>query len=316
MRIAIVGPGGVGGLVAGLLARAGTEVALVARGAALEAIRRDGLSVDSALGAFTVRPAAVADDPAALGRCDAVLVAVKAWQVPAVAPRLAPLVGPDTIVAPLENGVESADRLAETLGEARVVGGLCFLVSWTERPGRVKHLGGAPRITLGERRRPGASPRLERLAEVLRAAGIEVELADDVTRAAWRKFLFIDPVGAVGAVTRAPVGVFRAIPESRALLVAAMEEVVAVARARGVDPGEDAIAAVLRQVDAVPPETTASMQRDLAAGRPSELLDQPGAIARLGRAAGVPTPIHDALLGALLPLERAARGDIPGFPRT
>jgi 2-dehydropantoate 2-reductase len=315
MRIAIVGAGGVGGLVAGLLARAGTEVALLARGAGLEAIRKDGLAVDSSLGTFTVRPAVVSDDPAALGQADAVLVAVKAWQVAELAPRLAPLLGPDGFAVPLQNGVEAADRLAAALGPERVAGGLSFLLAWTEAPGRVKHVGGAPRITLGELR-GGGSPRLDRLAAALIEAGVVAERAEDISAALWRKFLFIDPLGTVGAVTRAPIGVIRSVPESRALLAGAMREVAAVAKGRGVDVGSDAVEAALRQVDTMPPEATASMHRDLAAGRPSELEDQTGAVVRLGRAAGVATPIHDALLPALLPMERAARGAIDRFPRT
>lgn len=315
MRVAIVGAGGVGGLVAGLLARAGTEVALLARGAGLEAVRRDGLTVDSSLGTFTVRPAAVSDDPAALGKADVVLVAVKAWQVAEVAPRLAPLLAPGGFAVPLQNGVEAADRLAAVLGRERVAGGISFLLAWTEAPGRVKHVGGAPRITVGEVG-GGVSPRLDRLAAVLTAAGVVAERSEDIAAATWRKFLFIDPLGTVGTVTRAPIGVVRSVPESRALLADAMREVAAVAKGRGVDVGAGAVEAALRQVDTMPPEATASMHRDLAAGRPSELEDQTGAVVRLGHAAGVPTPIHDALLAALLPLERAARGAIERFPRT
>src|SRR5512138_2784758 len=158
MRIAIVGGGGVGGLVAGLLTRAGTEVALVARGVHLESIRRDGLSVMSPLGTFTVRPATVTADPASAGAADAVLVAVKAWQVAEVAPALAPLLGARGFAVPLQNGVEAADRLAAALGEERVAGGLAHFISWIDGPGRIRHVGAAPRLTMGERRpRAGAS---------------------------------------------------------------------------------------------------------------------------------------------------------------
>jgi 2-dehydropantoate 2-reductase len=315
MRIAIVGVGGVGGLVAGLLARAGTEVAVLARNASLAAIRQDGLAVDSPLGTFTVRPAAVSDDPAALGVADVVLVAVKAWQVGELAPKLAPLLAPGGFAVPLQNGVEAAERLAAALGPERVAGGLSFLLAWTEAPGRVKHVGGPPKITMGEVG-GGSSARLEHLAATLNAAGVVAELADDISAALWRKFLFIDPLGTVGAATRAPVGVIRSVPETRALLAGAMREVAAVAKGRGVDVGAQAVDAALKQVDSMPAEATASMHRDLAAGRASELEDQTGAVVRLGRAAAVPTPIHDALFAALLPMERAARGAVPKFART
>ena len=197
MRIVVIGAGGVGGLLAGLLARAGTDVAIVARGAQLEAIRREGLSIDSPLGAFRVRVPAEAD-PGALAPADAVIVAVKAWQVAGVAPTLAPLVAKGGVAVPMQNGVEAADRLAAALGPERVAGGTINVLAWIAAPGRVQHLGGPPRIALGERGAPG-SPRLEALAAALRAAGAEAEVTADVDVAIWDKFLFVEPWGVVGA---------------------------------------------------------------------------------------------------------------------
>jgi 2-dehydropantoate 2-reductase len=158
--------------------------------------------------------------------------------------------------------------------------------------------------------------RLERLAAALRAAGAECELVADVERASWEKFLLIEPWGTVAAAARAPVGVVRSVGESRTLLVGAMEELARVARARGVALPPDAVTRTLALIDGFPFEGTASMQRDLGAGRPSELADQPGAVIRLAREAGVPVPIHMVLNAALAPQERAARGEIPRFPRT
>lgn len=318
MRIAIVGAGGVGGLLAGLLARAGSEVSVVARGPQLDAIRRDGLAVDSPLGTFAARPAALADDAAALGPVDAALVCVKAWQVAEVAPRLAKLLAPAGVVVPLQNGVEAADRLADALGEAPVAGGIVHVLAWLAGPGRVKHVGRPPRVTLGERgaRAGASSARLDALAAALSAAGVDARVVADVEAASWEKFLLVEPWGTVSAAARAPIGVVRGVPETRALLEAAMREVVAVGRARGVAIPGEAVDAALAIVDGVVPEGTASMQRDIATGRKSELLDQAGAVVRLGRAAGVPVPVHEALLAVLLPQERAARGEIPGFERT
>jgi 2-dehydropantoate 2-reductase len=318
MRIAIVGAGGVGGLLAGLLARAGTEVALVARGAHAEAIRRDGLRVDSPLGTFTARIAEVAEEPGALRPADAVLVAVKAWQVAELAPRLAPLVSRGGVAVPLQNGVEAAGRLAAALGEERVAGGLVAVLSWIEGPGAVRHVGGKPRIRMGERgaRVAAASARLEALAGALRGAGAEVEVVPDVESATWEKFLLIEPWGAVSAAARAPIGVVRTVPESRALLERAQEELARLARARGVALDGGAPARALATIDQAPFGATASMQRDLGAGRPSELEDQVGAVVRLARETGVPVPVHEALYAALLPQERAARGAIAPFERT
>src|SRR5512142_2679425 len=175
MRIAIVGAGGVGGLLAGLLARAGEEVLLVARGAHLEAIRARGLRVDSPLGRFTVRLSAVSEDPAALGQAEAVLLAVKSWQVEEVAPRLAPLLAPGAAVVPLQNGVEASDRLAAALPAEAVAGGVINVISWLDGPGAVKHAGVTPRIAMGERgpRAARDSVRLATLARALEAAGLE-----------------------------------------------------------------------------------------------------------------------------------------------
>jgi 2-dehydropantoate 2-reductase len=317
MRIAIVGAGGVGGLLAGLLARARQDVVVVARGAHGEAIRRDGLRVHSPLGAFTVR-LQVVEDPAAAGPADAVLVAVKAWQVAEVAPRLATAVAGGGVAVPLQNGVEAAARLVAALGEERVAGGLVAVLSWIEAPGVVKHVGGPPRLRIGERGPRGGAPsaRLEALAAVLRSAGAEVEVVVDVEAASWEKFLLIEPWGAVAAVARAPAGVVRGVPETRALHVAAMQELAALARARGVALAGDAVARTLAFLDGVTPEATASMQRDLGAGRPSELDDQTGAVVRLAREAGVAVPVHEFLYAALAPQERAARGRIPRFERT
>jgi 2-dehydropantoate 2-reductase len=317
MRIAVVGAGGVGGLLAASLARSGRdEVVLLARGAALAAVQAGGLTLETPSGTFTVRPALAVEDPAQAGPCDAVLVAVKAWQVPELAPRLRPLLAAGGVVVPLQNGVEAADRLAAALPPAQVAGGVIWVYAWSEGPGRVKQIGAAPRLVMGER--PGAPTRarLEPLAASLGAAGVKVELAADVVAATWEKALLIGTLGLVGAVTRAPAGSIRSTGETRALLAGLMAEVALVGRALGVALAPDLVERTLAFVDGVPADATASMQRDLATGRPSELDDQPGAILRAARVAGVAVPLHQALLAALLPQERAARGLAPAFTRT
>ena len=306
MRVAVVGAGGVGGLIGGLLARAGTQVAFVARGDHLAAMRANGLRVDSPRASFTVTPVQASEDPAALGTVDVVLVAVKGWQVRDIAQRLSPLFGESTFAVPLENGVEAGNDLARVLGEERVAGGLCHMLSWMEAPGRIRHVGQILRVTLGERR-GGASPRIEALAAALRAAEVDVVVSEDVEAATWEKFLFIEPFGAVGAVTRAPIGVTRSLPETRQLLVAAMNEIASLARARGVNLAPEAVARSLELLDKLPADGTASMQRDIVAGRPSELFDQTGAVVRLGKDAALPVPIHVCLYAALLPQEQTAR---------
>ena len=308
MRIAVFGAGGVGGYFGGRLAEAGESVAFVARGRHLEAIRREGLHVESIAGDFLVRPAEASDDPAGLPPADVVLVAVKAWQVPEAALALRPLLRNDSVVVPLQNGVEAADQLAAVVGGERVAGGLCRIMAFASGPGRIRHAGIPPRIEFGERD-GRQTERLARLkAAFEKARGLTVAIPDDIQAAVWEKFLFIAPLSAVGAVTRVPVGVFRAIPETRALLEAAMREVFALAHARRVLLSADAVAKTLGLVDAMPPEATASMQRDILEGHPSELEAQTGTVVRLARAAGMAVPVNETIYRALLPLERKARG--------
>jgi 2-dehydropantoate 2-reductase len=304
MRIGIVGAGGVGGVLAGLLARAGNDVALVTRGAARDAIRAEGLHIDSPLGVFRAR--VEAGSIGELGPVDALLLAVKTWQVPEVAPTLAPMLAPGAVVVPLQNGVDAADQCALALGPDRVFGGICHVLSWIEAPGAIRHTGGAPVVTLGAWRVP-LTPRVEALRAALEGAGVGARIARDFRAALWSKFLFIASFGGVGAMARAPAAALREIPETRALLAGAFEEVRAVAAATGVTTRSDAVARALALVDAVPTDAIASLQRDLLAGRPSELESLSGAVARIGAQAGAQAPIHSAIYAALLPQERAAR---------
>jgi 2-dehydropantoate 2-reductase len=305
MRIGIVGAGGVGGLLGGLLARAGAEVALVARGEHLRAIRERGLRVETPKGSFEVKVEA-SDDPARLRPADAVLVAVKTWQLQEVAPKLAPLFGPGAVAVPLLNGIGASDVLARALGNERVCGGVCHVFAWIAGPGVVEMAGGPPRVAMGELD-GGGRRRLEELSAAMRAAGIDSSVVDDVRVALWEKLLFVGPLGAVGAAARSPAGVVRTTPETRALLERAMREIGAVARARGAAVADSAVASALARVDSLPPDSTTSLHRDLVAGRPSELADLVGAVVRAAAETGTPAPAHDFLWATLLPQENAAR---------
>jgi 2-dehydropantoate 2-reductase len=305
MRIGIVGAGGVGGLVAGLLARAGSDVALVARGAALAAIRAHGLRVESPLGTFTV-PVEAAAAPDELAPAHAVLLAVKAWQVPEVATAVRPFVAEGGFVVPLQNGIDAPDQCVAALGADTVLGGLCHMLSWIVEPGTVKHVGDTPRFTLGAWGAPLAG-REAGLVRALEAAGMSVHVATDFPAALWEKFLFIASFGGVGAVARATAGALRATPETRRLLVAACGEVRAVAAAKGIALAADVVSRTVAFVDALPEGATASLQRDIVAGRPSELAALSGAVARIAVETGAPAPVHTMIHAALLPQERAAR---------
>ena len=312
MRIAVFGAGGAGGYFGARLARAGEEVVWIARGQQLEALRTRGLRVESIDGDFTLGPVEASDDPGQFRPVDAVLLGVKAWQVTDAARAMRPLIAEGTCVVPLQNGVEASDELRAVLGDRPVLGGVAKVFSFLVGPGHLRRPGGPATVVLGELdNRP--SERVRRLAECLRGAGLGAEIPADIEVALWEKFLFVASGGGLGAVTRAPIGIVRSVPETRALLEAAMEEIRAVARARGVGLPDDVVPRTMAFVDTLPAAGTASLQRDLAAGRPSELEWWSGAVVRLGAGAGVATPIHAFVYWSMLPTELRARGRLT-FP--
>lgn len=312
MRIAVYGSGGVGGYFGGRLAESGQDVTFIARNEHLAAIRRDGLTVASVEGDFSIPAAAVqaTDDPRQVGPVDVIILGVKTWQVAEAAEAIKPMVGPDTVVLPLENGVEASRVLVAALGPGHVLGGLCAIVAMVDAPGRIRHAGVAPVIRFGELDN-SRTERVETLRETFaRCTGLTVDVPADIESALWKKFVFISAWSSVGSVTRAPIGVIRSVPESRHLLHAVLTEAIAVGRARGVSLPEDIMESTVAFYDATDPGNTASMQRDVAAGKPSELESQTGAIVRLGAESGVDTPVARFIYGALLPGEKIARGEV------
>lgn len=314
MRIAIFGTGGAGGYFGARLALAGEEVTFIARGEHLRAIREEGLRVLTPEGDLLVRPARAEEEPARVGEVDAVVLGVKTWQVEEAARACAPMLGPETFFVPLQNGVEAHVRVDAALGEGRALVGLCGTISMVEAPGliRTRSAGAANFVKFGEADgRP--SPRAERLRAAFERAGVRAEVPADVHAALWEKFVFVVPLGGVGALTRAPVGVTRALAETRALLEGAAREIYEVGRARGVGLDEGTVARTMDFIDALAPAGTASLQRDIMAGRPTELEAWNGSVVRLGRESGVPTPLNDFIYRSLLPLELRARGRVE-FP--
>jgi len=309
MRVAVFGAGGVGGYFGGRLAQAGAEVVFIARGEHLRALRTHGLRIDSLKGDFALRSVRATDNPAEVGAMDTVLVAVKAWQVTEAARAMRPLVGPETFVVPLQNGVEAPDQLAAVLGARHVVGGLCSIISFIVGPGHIRHAGAEPYIAFAELdNRP--SERVERLRQAFVRAEVKVEIPQDIHVALWEKFLYIASFAGLGAVTRAPAGILRSLPQTRQMLEQAMREIFTVARARKISLPEETIPRSMAFVDGLPPDATASMQRDIMEGRPSELDFLNGAVVRLGREVGVATPLHFFIYHCLLPLELRARGEL------
>jgi 2-dehydropantoate 2-reductase len=306
MRIAIYGTGGVGGYFGARLAAAGEDVVFIARGEHLAAIRAGGLKLESVMGDALILSAQASDSPAEIGPVDVILLCVKTWQVTDAANALKPMLGPDTFVVPLQNGVETPALLSNLLGARRVIGGLCGILSFVAGPGHIRHVGGSTFIKFGELDNQ-RSERVERLRAAFDKAGVKVDVPADIHVALWEKFSFIVPVGAVGAMTGATIGVVRSAPETRALLERCIGEVVDVGCARGVFLRGDLVARTMASIDALMPGATSSLQRDITAGRHSELDSWVGAVVRLGAEAGVPTPAHEFIYAALLPRESSAR---------
>ena len=306
LRIAVFGTGGVGGYFGGRLAQAGEDVTFIARGEHLRAIKAKGLKVDSTSGDFTIYPAKATDELSEIGAVDLVIVGVKAWQVAVAARTMKPLVDANTTVLPLQNGVDAVSQLVNELGSDSVIGGLCKIVSYVVEPGHIRHAGFTPSIVIGEldNRRTN---RITEIEQVLKGAGIEVTIAADIQVALWMKFLFITSFSGVGAMANAPAGILRSDAKWRAQIMNAMAEIYTLAHARGINLPPNAIETAMSSVDALPEDGTSSMQRDIAAGKPSELESQNGAVVRLAREAGIDVPTHELIYRTLTPLDQKAR---------
>jgi len=310
MRIAVFGTGGIGGYFGGRLAQAGEDVVFIARGKHLQAMRENGLRVDSIKGDFVIKPVQATDDPKQVGIVDVILVGVKAWQVPEAALGMRPMVGPHTIALPVQNGVEAPSQLAGILGAEHVLGGLCGLMVFIAGLGHIRHAAVDPFIGFAELdNRP--SQRVEKLSQVFsKAQGVRVDNPPDIHVGLWRKFLFVTGVTGVGAVTRAPIGIYRSQPGTRKMLEQVAEEICEVAWARKIALPQDAVTKSMDYWDSMPPEVTSSIQRDIMNGRPSEIDALNGAVVRLGKEAGVETPVNAFIYYSLLPMEMRARGQI------
>jgi 2-dehydropantoate 2-reductase len=300
MRIAVIGTGGVGGYFGAKLALGGHDVTFVARGRHLEAIRRDGLRIDSASTPMHVRDARATDDLATIGAVDVTMLCVKLWDVESTAPRLSPLVAGGGVVIPFQNGIEAPEVLTRTLGAGAVVGGVAYIAASIASPGVVRHVGTMARLAAGafDGRRTDAA---QAFVESAGRAGIEIALASDIRRAIWEKFVFLSALSGATCLTRQPLGVIRADPEMRAMFEAVMRETWSVGRAQGIALADDFVATRLAFADTLPHEMKASMLHDLEAGNRLEAPWLCGAVVRLGRELAVPTPVNQAILAALVP---------------
>jgi len=311
MKIAIMGAGGVGAYYGGLLAQAGHDVVFIARGAHLLALREKGLRVNSVLGSFNLSAVRATDDPSEAGAADLVIVATKTYHTEEAARAIRPMITPGTVVVSLQNGVDAAERIGTVVGKDHVMGGATWLSAAIEAPGVIGQYSQFRRIVLGELDGRITS-RAEAVAEAFRPTPAKVELVTGISQVLWTKFVFISAISALGGLTRVTLGAYRQVPEARAALVEAMSEVAAVARARGVDMERDIVSKTLAFIDSADPDIKPSMQRDIEAGRVSELESMIGVVVNLGRELGVPTPVMQFAYAVLEPSYLMARNAVPG----
>jgi 2-dehydropantoate 2-reductase len=304
-RVAVVGAGGVGGWFGALLAKAGRDVSFLARGEHLRAMREHGLRVKTPTGDWTV-PVAAFERAEEIGPCSLVLFAVKAYDVDAAAASLPPLLAADGKVVTLQNGVDSPARVAAVVGPERVLAGVAYVSATRTAPGCIEQAGGPSRIVIGELgRKAGAEARA--VQAFLSSAGIACEISDAIEVALWSKFVYLSSLAGVCAVERLPVGEVISSASTRALVVDAIREAIAVAHARGVALPSGLLEKSLEIAASFPHETKPSLLVDLVAGRRIEIDALSGAVIRLGAEVGVQTPFHREIFECLEPWDAAAR---------
>ena len=292
--------GAVGGYFGARLAAAGHDVAFVARGAHRDALRREGLRIESAIGNLHLKDINVTDDPKQVGPVDLVLFAVKLWDTETAGEQTRPLVGPRTRVITLQNGVDSVERLAPILGDEHAIGGATYVVTNIAQPGVIRHTGAIARVRCGrlDRRRDAI---LAGYVEEMKRANIDITLADDMLLDLWKKFVLLSGTSSITASTRQPLGVIRDDEDMRAFLFKLMHETLAVGQAAGIVFPQDFPAELENAVRGFSPAMKASMANDLEAGNRLELDWLAGKVVALGRKYAIPTPAQEAVYAILKP---------------
>ena len=300
MRIAVIGAGGVGGGFGAALAKAGADVTFIARGAHLAAMKSTGLRIEGGRGETHLVPTQATDDPKAVGPVDYVLFCVKLWDVESAGEHIKPLVGPNTAVIPLQNGIDAPERLIPILGKHAVMGGVAQISASIVAPGVVRQVGTFMRLLFGELD-GSPSQRGEALYAMCKKAGFDATLSDQIVTELWMKFILLATNASVVAVARQPIGKLRDDPDMKPQFIAAYNEVIAVGRARGVKLPADALDRMLAFNAGAPPTMKPSMALDLERGNRIELPWLGGKVVELGRQLGVPTPTHAFMYAALKP---------------
>ncbi len=299
MKFVMFGSGGVGGYYGARLSQAGHEVVFVARGAHAAAMRERGLAIRSELGDANVRTQVV-EEPRQAGKADVVVVAVKLWDSESAAQAIKPLVGADTTAVSLQNGVDKDEVLARAIGREHVIGGVTHIAAVIAEPGVIAQTGKLQRVTLGELPRGAPTPRVNAIVDALKAGKVEAVASDDILKVTWEKFTFLTSLSGLTSLTRKPIGPIRQHPATRALLLDALRETAAVARAEGVALDADLAERQMAMIDGLNPAMTSSRAGDLARGRRLELEWLSGAVVRRAAAHGIPVPAHRAIHAGLV----------------
>lgn len=307
MKIAVMGSGGVGGYYGCLLARQGHDVTFIARGSHLKAIQENGLQVKSIHGDFHILPAKATDNPTEIGPVDLVLFCTKTYATDEAAEQIKPIVGTNSTVMSLQNGIDAVEQIGAVIGMQHMIGATTWISSSIEASGKIKQVSQFRRVVLGEMDGQVTS-RVQLIYETLRETGITVELSENILQNLWTKYVFIAAISSLGTLTRLPIGEYRAVSETRVMMISLMEEIVSVALAQKVNLDKDIIRKSLDFIDNAAPQIKASMQLDVDAGRRSELESMVGVIVRKGRELGIPTPTAGMVYAVLLPLDLKARG--------
>jgi 2-dehydropantoate 2-reductase len=307
MRIAVVGTGGVGGGYGAALAKAGADVTFIARGAHLAAMKSAGLKLISPRGDIHLVPTQATDNPAEIGKVDVVLLCVKLWDVESAGERIKPLVGADTAVIPLQNGIDAHERLIPILGPRAVMGGVAHISASITAPGTVTQVGTFMRMVFGEFD-GSRSQRGEAFLALCQQAGFEAHLSDNILTDLWMKFILLASNAGMMALARQPIGALREDPDMRPIFRAAYQEVIEVGRAKGVTIPADALERIADMTAHFPPNMKASMALDLDRGNRLEVPWLSGKVAELGRQFGIPTPTHGMMYAMLKPYAMGAKG--------
>lgn len=305
MKIAIIGTGGVGGYFGGKMAHAGYDVTFFARGEHLDTIRAKGLTVKSILGDFHVDHVKATDKLPDIGESDLIIMALKAWQLKEIAPELKSIIGGNSMVLPLQNGVTAVDELLGFIDKKHIISGLCQIFSKIESPGVINHFGVNPKIIFGEVDN-SFTARIRSVKEIFDASGINAEIATDITAALWKKFIPICVSGLL-AVSKTTYGELRELKETRALMFELLNEIYGLSQKIGIEIEADFVEKAIAFIDTFPYETTSSLTRDVWEGKPSEIEYQNGAVVKLGEKYGIETPVNRFVYNCILPMELKAR---------